>query len=117
MEQMDQVPLLAQSMKPKNTSTYIEQDYDEDDADFISVKRQSIRSRQKSELKSEVEENERSRKCCSSWSTVTQYLYSETMKKPTAFKIGVFTVFLVVMVITMLKSVVDSAPILYVKLG
>ena len=38
-------------------------------------------------------------------------------KKPTAFKIGVFTVFLVVMVITMLKSVVDSAPILFVKLG
>ena len=42
---------------------------------------------------------------------------AETQKKPTAFKIGVFTVFLVVMVITMLKSVVDSAPVLYVKLG
>ena len=38
-------------------------------------------------------------------------------KKPSAFKIGIFTVFLVVMVITMLKSVVDSAPILFVKLG
>ena len=42
---------------------------------------------------------------------------SETKKKPSAFKVGVFTVFLVVMVITMLKSVVDSAPILFVKLG
>ena len=41
----------------------------------------------------------------------------ESVKKPTSFKIGVFTVFLVVMVITMLKSVVDSAPVLYVKLG
>ena len=38
-------------------------------------------------------------------------------KKPSAIKIGIFTVFLVVMVITMLKSVVDSAPILFVKLG
>jgi len=44
-------------------------------------------------------------------------MVSDSMKKPTSFKIGVFTVFLVVMVITMLKSVVDSAPILYVKLG
>jgi len=38
-------------------------------------------------------------------------------KKPSAIKIGIFTVFLVVMVITMLKSVVDSAPILFVKIG
>ena len=38
-------------------------------------------------------------------------------KKPSSFKIGIFTVFIVVMVITMLKSVVDSAPILFVKLG
>ena len=38
-------------------------------------------------------------------------------KKPSAIKIGIFTVFLVVMVITMLESVVDSAPILFVKLG
>lgn len=45
------------------------------------------------------------------------YLRSEIYKKPTSFKIGVFTVFLVVMVITMLESVVDSAPILFVKLG
>ena len=42
---------------------------------------------------------------------------SESFKKPTAFKIGVFTVFLVVMCITMLKSVVDSSPILFVKIG
>ena len=44
-------------------------------------------------------------------------MYSELNKKPSSFKIGVFTVFIVVMVITMLKSVVDSAPILFVKLG
>ena len=32
-------------------------------------------------------------------------------------KIGIFTIFLVVMIITMLKSVVDSAPIIFVKMG
>lgn len=44
-------------------------------------------------------------------------MISETSKKPNAFKIGVFTVFLVVMFITMLKSVVDSSPILFVKIA
>ena len=44
-------------------------------------------------------------------------MVSETTKQPTAFKIGVFTVFIVVMFITMLKSVVDAAPILFVKIG
>ena len=39
------------------------------------------------------------------------------MKKQRAFKIGIFTVFLVVMIITMLKSVVDSSPILFVRIG
>ena len=34
-----------------------------------------------------------------------------------AFKIGIFTTFLVVMVITMLKSVVASSPLLFVKIG
>ena len=34
-----------------------------------------------------------------------------------AFKIGIFTVFIVVMVITMLKSVVASSPLLFVKIG
>ena len=77
----------------------------------------STRQRQKSELKSEIDETERTRACCAKCKTITQYLVSETKKKPSAFKVGVFTVFLVVMVITMLKSVVDSAPILFVKLG
>ena len=50
--------------------------------------------------------------------TVTfNYLVAEQAKKQEALKIGIFTVFLVVMIITMLKSVVDSAPILFVKLG
>jgi len=44
-------------------------------------------------------------------------MVAEQTKKARAFKIGIFTVFLVVMVITMLKSVVDSSPILFVKIG
>ena len=32
-------------------------------------------------------------------------------------KIGIFTVFLLVMVITMFKSVIDSSPILFVRVG
>ena len=41
----------------------------------------------------------------------------ETKKKQRAFKIGIFTVVLVVSVITMLKSVVDCSPILFVRIG
>ena len=48
---------------------------------------------------------------------ILNYLISDTTKKQEAMKIGVFTVFLVVMIITMLKSVVDSTPILFVKIG
>ena len=41
----------------------------------------------------------------------------EQQKKQRALKIGIFTVFLVVCMITMLKSVVDSSPIIFVKIG
>ena len=48
---------------------------------------------------------------------ITQSLMRETKKKQRAFKIGIFTVILVVTVITMLKSVIDCTPILFVKIG
>ena len=70
-----------------------------------------------SELLHEFDEIEQSKTCCAGCRTILRYLSSEIQKKPSAFKIGIFTVFLVVMVITMLKSVVDSAPILFVKIG
>ena len=44
-------------------------------------------------------------------------MIQEQSKKMRAFKIGVVTVFIVVMVITMLKSVVASSPLLFVKIG
>ena len=72
---------------------------------------------QKSELVLEVEEDDRKRKCCATCSVITRYLYVEQSKKQRAMKIGIFTIFLVVMIITMLKSVVDSAPIIFVKMG
>ena len=71
--------------------------------------------REKYDYRAHLEQ--RRRKCCASCSTITGYMCSESVKKPTAFKIGVFTVFIVVMCITMLKSVVDSSPILFVKIG
>ena len=51
------------------------------------------------------------------FSVILNYMLSEQAKKQEAMKIGIFTIFLVVMIITMLKSVVDSTPILFVKLG
>jgi hypothetical protein len=74
-------------------------------------------SKQKQEFKDEVDLEERSRKCCVSNKVICQYLISEQTKKARACKIGIFTVFLVVMVITMLKSVIDSSPILFVRIG
>ena len=46
-----------------------------------------------------------------------RYLIVEQTKKQKALKIGIFTVFLVVMAITMLKSAVDCTPIIFVKIG
>ncbi len=79
--------------------------------------RKSMRSSMKAQLVNEFEDSEKKKRCCASCETVTQYMVSESVKKPTAFKIGVFTVFIVVMFITMLKSVVDASPILFVKIG
>ena len=41
----------------------------------------------------------------------------EQNKKSSGLKIGIFTVFLVVAIITMLDSVISIVPILFVKLG
>ena len=45
------------------------------------------------------------------------YLRNQIAKQPGAFKIGIFTVFLTVMVITFLESVLSCTPILFVKFG
>jgi hypothetical protein len=49
--------------------------------------------------------------------TIVSYLVSEQTKKARSFQIGVFTVFLVVSFLALLKSAVDVAPITFVKLA
>ena len=78
--------------------------------------RQSLKL-QKTELIQEVKKEDDSRNLFATLKVITQYLIQEQTKKARAFKIGIFTVFIVVMVITMLKSVVASSPLLFVKIG
>jgi len=54
---------------------------------------------------------------CADLKVILSYMIAETKKKVGALKMGIFTVFMVVMVIVMLKSVVQITPILFVKLG
>jgi hypothetical protein len=44
-------------------------------------------------------------------------MVAEQQRKSSSLKIGIFTVFLVVTIITMLESVVSITPILFVKIG
>ena len=49
--------------------------------------------------------------------TVMNYIYSDILKRTRSFKIGVFTIFMVVSFIMMLKALVDIAPIAFLKVG
>jgi len=49
--------------------------------------------------------------------TVFNYIKSDIRKKTRAFRIGVVTIFIVVGFITMLKSIIDVAPIAFLKVG
>lgn len=49
--------------------------------------------------------------------TVFNFIKSDTQKKQRSFRIGVFTIFLVVTFLVMLKSLVDVAPIAFLKVG
>jgi Na+/H+ antiporter NhaC len=46
-----------------------------------------------------------------------EYVISDIKKKQRSFRIGVFTIFLVVSFISMLKGVVDVAPIAMLKVA
>ena len=78
--------------------------------------RQSLK-RQRSVLIEEVRQADAEQGWYTYLKVITGYLVTDTQKQMRAFKIGVFTTFLVVMVITMLKSVVASSPLLFVKIG
>lgn len=49
--------------------------------------------------------------------TITTYIISDIHKKQRSFKIGVFTIILVVTFIMMLKSLIDVSPIAFLKVG
>ena len=49
--------------------------------------------------------------------TIFNYIKSDIRKKTKAFRIGVVTIFIVVSFITMLKSLIDVAPIAFLKVG
>ena len=57
---------------------------------------------------------------CSFWSdlrTIVNYIQAEQQRKVSSLRIGIFTVFLVVTIITVLESVISIVPILFVKIG
>jgi len=65
----------------------------------------------------DIKKSKRSRACCADLAVITNYITAEQAKKPESLKIGVFTVFLTVGVVTMLQSVMSITPILFVQMG
>ena len=59
----------------------------------------------------------RQNKCWPTFKSITSYLISEQTKKARSFQIGVFTIFLVVSFLTLLKSAVDVAQVAFVKIA
>lgn len=51
--------------------------------------------------------------CYLSFAVLVRYVTADLSRKKSAFQIGVFTVFLVVTFITMLKGVIDAMPVLF----
>lgn len=67
-----------------------------------------------SELEPHQKAKPKSRACCADFSVIVNYITAEQNKKSGSFKIGIFTVFLTVSVITLLQSVMAITPILFV---
>jgi hypothetical protein len=57
------------------------------------------------------------RKFYSNSEMLVKYVVSDLTRKKSSFSIGVFTVFLVVSVITMLKGVIDAMPVLFLQIS
>jgi len=49
--------------------------------------------------------------------TIVNYVVGDLNKKRGSFQIGVFTIFLVVTFITMLKGVIDAMPVLFLQIA
>ncbi len=72
---------------------------------------------EKKKLLADVEDQNKQFKCSAVLATILRYLSAEQAKQPRPKYIGVTTVFILVTVITMFKSVIDCSPILFVKIG
>ena len=68
-------------------------------------------------LLAEVEQEVKQRSWFATLRSVVRYLIADHARNPRAAKIGICTVFILVMTVTMFKSVIDSAPIIFVKMG
>jgi hypothetical protein len=55
--------------------------------------------------------------CWLNFSVLVNYVISDLSRKKSSFQIGVFTVFLVVACITMLKGVIDAMPVLFLQIS
>ena len=58
-----------------------------------------------------------SKLCYGDLRVILNYMIAEQERKRSGLRIGIFSVFLVVAVITMLKAVVSVTPIIFVKIG
>ena len=75
------------------------------------------RKRQRTISEDFRKETKEGKRFCAVCRVIFHYLQQQTRKQPENIKIGVFTVFLTVMVITFLQSVLSCTPILFVKFG
>lgn len=73
--------------------------------------------REKRDLIKEVNDQQKQVKILAVLTTILRYLTADQAKRPRPWYIGVCTVFILVMTMTMFKSVIDSSPILFVKIG
>ncbi len=56
-------------------------------------------------------------KCCRTCCILVNYIYADTQKKQSSFKIGMFTVFIVVMFLSFLQSAIQLSPVVFVTLA
>ncbi len=57
------------------------------------------------------------KRCWPSFVTIITFLVSEQSKKKKSFQIGIFTVFIVVAFLTLLKNIVDVSSVAFVKIA
>ena len=72
---------------------------------------------QKRQLIAEVQLENQKRKCSATFRSLIGYLWADHSKNTRAAKIGILTVFLLVAVLTTFKSILETLPLFFVKMG